>query len=307
MIPDFVLAAFLSITMFSIGSIIVKYQIPATKSPYHFLILQLTMSFILFLGIYLVDSQIHDPELQSIQGNNLLLFLSASFFSFFGYMTFIIGLEEGKASVGAIFLSSRVFLSVPLAVIIIGEIYPPATYLLILIALIGAIVVSWEEQLSIYQIFTLQAKGTRYFVLTTLFWSLANFSIRLLDGAIPLITFLTARLLIFVILAFLIFFLRYRSFPKFVWTRFLISGMTAYVLLIGFGQLLFVYAVSLNLGVTETVGIFEGTLTFIFSVVFAKIVGNSVLKEPLQPKILALRTFGVLLAIVGTLGTVLVA
>jgi hypothetical protein len=83
-----------------------------------------------------------------------------------------------------------------------------------------------------------------------------------------------------------------------------IRRVLVYVFILVSAQALFVYSLGKSLTVTEGIGVAEGAVTFIFSIVVASFIDNSVLQEPMDRKSLLLRTAGVFLATIGTLGVV---
>jgi drug/metabolite transporter (DMT)-like permease len=305
MVELFIITALMSIAFFAITSIISKYLIPVV-GPFHFLAYQLYMGFILLIliSIYEIFTGFQIEKILNFE-IILLIFFNA-IFTFLGYTTLMIGFNKGNASVGGIILSSRIFASIPLGFLIIGERYPDVTYFFIIMTLFGSILVSWERDLKLIKLFTLQAPGIRYFLATALFWGIANVLIRKLGGELPPFIFLTIRQAI-MILCMLVLLkvgkkkLDLRRAP--INVR-LLRQIFVYVSILLAAQALFVYSLGVSLTITEGIGIAEGTFTLLFSIVIARFIDNSLLKEPLDKQSLLVRLAGTLLAATGTFGII---
>ena len=305
-IPLYVIASIIAIIIFSGVSILLKYLIPQSGGPVQFTFIQFTISFTLHIFVIIIYTSFFNP-LYNIDFNQLLLIFLATLFGFLGYLSYMAGLNKGTASLGGVILSSRVFISIPIALILFNETYISSIYFSILLALIGSIIVSWDDKQSIGSIIKLKAPGIRYFFAAAFLWVFQNLIIRDLNNSIDLLLFLTIRMGFFFLFStiFIYFYLNYTnnsfSFPK----RKTISGIILYGLLSLIAQLGLVYALGENLLITETIGAFEGTLTFVFAILFANFIKNDFLNEPLSSKIILTRFFGVILSFIGTFLTIL--
>lgn len=305
-IPLYVIASIIAIIIFSGVSILLKYLIPQSGGPVQFTFIQFTISFTLHIFVIIIYTSFFNP-LYNIDFNQLLLIFLATLFGFLGYLSYMAGLNKGTASLGGVILSSRVFISIPIALILFNETYISSIYFSILLALIGSIIVSWDDKQSIGSIIKLRAPGIRYFFAAAFLWVFQNLIIRDLNNSIDLLLFLTIRMGFFFLFStiFIYFYLNYTnnsfSFPK----RKTISGIILYGVLSLIAQLGLVYALGENLLITETIGAFEGTLTFVFAILFANFIKNDFLNEPLSSKIILTRFFGVILSFIGTFLTIL--
>ena len=305
-IPLYVIASIIAIIIFSGVSILLKYLIPQSGGPVQFTFIQFTISFTLHIFVIIIYTSFFNP-LYNIDFNQLLLIFLATLFGFLGYLSYMAGLNKGTASLGGVILSSRVFISIPIALILFNETYISSIYFSILLALIGSIIVSWDDKQSIGSIIKLKAPGIRYFFAAAFLWVFQNLIIRDLNNSIDLLLFLTIRMGFFFPFStiFIYFYLNYTnnsfSFPK----RKTISGIILYGVLSLIAQLGLVYALGENLLITETIGAFEGTLTFVFAILFANFIKNDFLNEPLSSKIILTRFFGVILSFIGTFLTIL--
>jgi hypothetical protein len=70
---------------------------------------------------------------------------------------------------------------------------------------------------------------------------------------------------------------------------------------------MFVYALGNSLTITEAIGTGEGVVTLVGSIIIAKYFDNSILDEPTTGSSISIRMIGTILAIIGTLGVVLVS
>lgn len=305
-IPLYVIASIIAIIIFSGVSILLKYLIPQSGGPVQFTFIQFTISFTLHIFVIIIYTSFFNP-LYNIDFNQLLLIFLATLFGFLGYLSYMAGLNKGTASLGGVILSSRVFISIPIALILFNETYISSIYFSILLALIGSIIVSWDDKQSIGSIIKFRAPGIRYFFAAAFLWVFQNLIIRDLNNSIDLLLFLTIRMGFFFLFStiFIYFYLNYTnnsfSLPK----RRTISGIILYGVLSLIAQLGLVYALGENLLITETIGAFEGTLTFIFAILFANFIKNDFLNEPLSSKIILTRFFGVILSFIGTFLTIL--
>ena len=302
----FILTSITAIIIFSLIAILLKYIIPEAGGGFQFLALNFITLFFFYVVIHIFYSlftqSIPDPSSYQI-----LLIFFASIFGFLGSVTYIKGLEQGKASVGGVVLSSRVFIVVPLGYFLIGEEYPIFIYIFILIAFIGSVLVSWQEGLSIIEIITFQSSGMRYFLGTAIFWSLQNLIIRELNNTVFILTLLTIRgvfYLIFTVVGYLTL-IKTNKITHILLPKGYMPKLFLYGLLSVAAQLGLDYAIGENLSITETIAVFEGALTFIFTYLFAIFVSNEVLSEHVKGRVLLIRFVGVVLSVVGTVATIL--
>ncbi|MHA2169278.1 MAG: EamA family transporter [Candidatus Kariarchaeaceae archaeon] len=306
MLELYVVTALASISLFAITSILSKYLIPLIGGPYRFLTLHLGLGFpiLILLALFEYENGFESEVLLKL--DIWLIILITSVFALFGYISILIGFERGKASVGGIVLSSRAFASIPLGFLFLGERYPVAVYLLIFVTLVGAVTVSWDVTLNIGEVIRLEAPGMKYFTIAAFFWACANVLISMLDGEIPPFIFLAIRQIIMLSLTLFFYRIGSRNFDSMNHTIDFVKirRVLVYVFILVSAQALFVYSLGKSLTVTEGIGVAEGAVTFIFSIVVASFIDNSVLQEPMDRKSLLLRTAGVFLATIGTLGVV---
>lgn len=302
----FPIFALIATILFAITSIYGKYIFTKMGSSYHFFLVQLIITgILLFIGNLILI-----PDISSIYDlKNLFLLILSSFLAYVGFISLYRGFEVGNVSVGGVLLSSRVLITIPLA-LLIGEIYPSLVYVLIIIAVIGALMVSWTKNLPIKELLLLKSSGMYYFVLTLITWSLSNAVVRALNNAFHPLLFLFIRIIFFAIIALLSHsYLNPRLSPK---TKFiklnrpilLHTLMYSFILLSA--QSLFIWALGESLLITETIGIFEGIFTFILAISISLIpYFRNYLNEPLDKLTLSVRSMGTVITTLTTVGVVL--
>ena len=301
------LIAIITITataIFAVTSIYGKIIIEDLENSYVFFLLQ-----ILFIApVLLVLNIIIRPDLSNLSTPiDLIKVILSSVFSFVGYVFLYKGFEVGNVSVGGVMLSSRVLVSIPLA-ILIGEIYPPLTYFFILIALAGAILVSYKKNLSIKDFFKFKSSGMNYFIVTLFSWAISNTLVRDLDNHFHPLLFLLLRIIMFIIIAIITFpYLRSKLAPNssIRLSKRTIFQMITYVLIIVTAQILYITALGLSLTIAEGLGVLEGVFTFVLAIGLSKIsYFEEYLQEPLEKLTIIIRTFGVIIATVGIAGVI---
>ena len=290
--------------IFAVTSIYGKIIIEDLENSYVFFLLQI--SFI--SPILLILNIIIRPDLTYLTSPiDLLKVFFSSVFSFIGYVFLYKGFEVGNVSVGGVMLSARVLVSIPLA-ILIGELYPPLTYVFILIALFGAILVSYKKDLSIKDFFQFKSSGMNYFVVTLFSWAISNTLVRDLNNHFHPLLFLLLRILMFIIIGILTFpYLRSKLAPniKIKISRRIVIQLTSYVVILVTAQILYIYALGLSLTISEGLGVLEGVFTFILAIGLSKIrYFKEYLKEPLEKITIIIRSLGVVIATLGTFGVI---
>ncbi len=302
---DFIWTALIAVFLFAATSVMAKYLIVMVGGPYRFLAYQLTVGlFVIWFILLLFDPTPLNPNLKHPEV--FRSFLLSSLFGFGGFVCLMIGFSKGNASVGGIFISSRLAVNIPLAFIFLGEKYPVFVYVLILITLLGAILVSWEESLTVKDVFLMKGKGVIWFFLTMVFWGLSNLFITDIGNRLSSIEFLAYRQLFLFGATWMFFPLISRKVDGRT-GPFSFSFICLLLLYIAFtvsAQLLFIFSLLQNLTITEGIGAMEGAATFVISLGTAKLIGNSVLDEAMDRRMLLLRTTGVVLSTFGVMAII---
>lgn len=272
------------------------------------MIYQFTINLII-VGIVFVVLSITGTDFSTMfELNDLIILIVSSVFIFLGVITFYYGLNIGNVSVATVILSSRVLFIIPIGILFLGEIYLGITYLWIFVIVIGILLVSWDTKLSIKEV--LFFKGTYYYILTNIFWAIANSLIRFLHNDVHYVGIILIRLIVLTSLIFLVASkLNTRfSYPpiekKFNGKFFLI--VTVLVLSLFLGDLGYIYSLGFSATITEAIGSLQGLFVFIMILLLSKIkFFKDGLDEPLDKKTLTVRILGMVFATIGTIGIAL--
>lgn len=309
MVDSIALLALCMTVLFAFSSIYSKFLIERAGSSYHFFLIHIPLALTAF-WVLAVISMLNGDSFSSLQNmNHMAALIASSVFAWIGFVTLLRGFEVGNVSVGGVVLSSRVIFSVPIAIFVLSERYHNVVYLWIFIALIGAVLVSWEKGLEVRQLLLLKGGGASWFVVTCLSWAICNGFVRYLDNNVPVALFLAARMTVFALL----------SVATFPWlnrwladsrnlrpTRQLTGLILIYVLVLVAAQLGMIYALGESLTITEGIGVIEGVFTFIFAVLLARSATlQKTLNEPIDKHTLIVRAVASTLAAIGAMGVLL--
>ena len=142
MIETYQIVLVISVNLFAISSILGKYLINDSGGPINFLLYQLIIA-LPFLFVISYFEYWKESSIISLMTPKLIVaFFLLSLFAVIGYISLLKGFDEGNVSVGGIILSSRVVLSVPLAVFILSESYEMEVYIAIVISIFGVMIYS---------------------------------------------------------------------------------------------------------------------------------------------------------------------
>jgi drug/metabolite transporter (DMT)-like permease len=229
---------------------------------------------------------------------NVILIILSTTFLFFGVVSLYYGLKVGNVSVGGLILSSRVLVSIFLAIAILGENFPFIIYFWILIIFLGIIFTSWQENLSLIE--GIKDSGSIYFFITIIFWGFAFTIIGAINNEVFIITFLLIRLFVMCLLIIFLYpFLNsyigdsgkiHFSF-RYVFFIFL------FVLVATVGDAASIIALGESVTVAEAIGAFQGVIIFIFVLILSKNIKlKEIFGEPLGKKTLLVRSSGIIIA-----------
>ena len=268
------------------------------------MIYQFTINLIVVIVVFLALAFLGTDFGNLFDIQDVLILIISSALIFAGVITFYYGLNIGNVSVATVVLSSRVLFVIPLGLLFLHEFYPSITYFWIVVIVIGILFVSWEKDLPLKDVFML--KGTIYYILTNIFWAVANSLITFLHSEIHFVAIILIRLWV---LTFLIFILstklnsslKYSPLPKkFDKTLALLTFFLVIVLFMG--DLGFIYSLGSSLTISEAVGALQGLFVFILVLLLSNIpFFKNGLKEPLDKKTLTVRVLGIVLATLGTI------
>jgi drug/metabolite transporter (DMT)-like permease len=251
---------------------------------------------ILVIGIILIFLGTYPSENLTLE--NVILTIISTTFLFFGVVSLYYGLKVGNVSVGGLILSSRVLISIFLAISILGEHFPLIIYFWILIIFLGIIFTSWEENLSLIE--GIKDSGTMYFFLTIIFWGIANTIIGDINNEVFIISFLLIRLFV---MCLLIIFL-YPFLNSFIGDGRKIQFSFRYVIFISLfvlvatvGDAASIIALGESVTVAEAIGAFQGVIIFIIVLILSKNINlKEIFGEPLGKRTLVVRSSGLIIA-----------
>ena len=272
---------------------------------YHFLVLQTSIIALISTSMLLATIILGLNWYAVFTIQQLIPVILSAVLTFLGSVTVLRGFEVGNVSVGGVILSSRVFISIPAAILIFGEIYPTIVYIIIILIIIGNICVSWTKGQAFNAIVLFKGSGGRWFILTAIFFAIGNIFVRSINNNLPLLVLLTLRFDIYFILAIILFpifnpLLAHNKKP--IISKDAILKTIVFAVLTIVGELAFISVVRENLTIAEGLGVFEGIFTFSISLLVASNIHyNQVLKEPLDRQSLSIRITGAGLAILGTI------
>ena len=294
----FVTTAIFAIFLFAMTSVLTKFLINRIGGPFRFLTIQVGFGAII-TTITLVVSGIPIINPALARTNIALQFGLSILFAYFGFITLMIGFSKGNASVGGIFLSSRLIINIPLAAIFLHEIYPPLIYVFIAFGLFGALITTWEEGMNISDVLSIRANGVFWYVSTMVFWALSNLFVTGISDALHPIQFISYRYLIFVVVNLILYPFVQPKFDKkeLPISRSFLYFLAPYVIFTVSAQFLFVFSLQQSLTITEGIGAAEGVVTFVIALIVAKFISNKELNEPLESRVLRVRSGGVILSL----------
>ncbi len=285
------------------ASVWTKFLLPKIGGPINLIVVQQSFTLIALL-IYMYVEVKNGYDISIVFNPEYMYYLLlSSLFGFLGFVTLIIGFQKGHASVGGVLLSSRVFVSIPLAYLIIGEHYPIFIYILIFFALIGSVMNSWQVGMDFKSLITFRAEGMYWFIATSIFWAFGNLMIRSLDSVFEPMHFVSIRQFIMIPMAFTAYLYTTRKldWKKINYNPRIFTEVLFYAILLISAQFLFITALNQSLTLVEGIGVLEGSFTLLISLFVAKKYGNETLKEPLDKKSLIVKLSGTSIAMVSTI------
>ncbi|MFX0183179.1 MAG: EamA family transporter [Candidatus Hodarchaeota archaeon] len=303
----FILLAFIGTIVISISFVYGKLVLVQIKNPVHMLFLQISINYILLLIIYLPSLLVFGSELNAnLSISNIFIISCSAMAIFAGLVTFFIGLHEGNVSAGGVIVSSRVIASILLAWLFLNERFPINSYLFILVVFIGVLMVSWQKELRLEEIFLFRSSGSGWFIVAVIFFAIGNAFIRLLSNQINILTQLIFRLTFLLIATLIAYPLLNRKIgdkrplKETVRNPKLVLQAIIYVALILIADIVITLAIGESLTITEAITALEGLFVFMFMILIANNKTlQKALQEPFDKKTLTVRFLGVVIATIG--------
>ena len=303
-IPIYFYLAVSATLCYAIGAVYSKLFIDYIQNPVLLMIYQFTINLIVVFIVFVVLFLFGTNFSTLFDLNDIIILTISSIFIFLGVVTFYYGLNIGYVSVATVVLSSRVLFVIPLGILFLNEIYPSSIYFWIFIIVIGIFLVSWQKGLPIKDVFLL--KGTIYYILTNIFWAIANSLITYLHNNVHFVAIISLRLIVLTSLIFIFSTqlnssLHYKPLDRKFNIKF--AFLTFFLVLVLFlGDLQYIYALGESVIITEAIGSLQGIFVFIFVLILSIFpFFNTGLKEPLDNHTLLVRIIGIILATLGTL------
>ncbi|MHA2246229.1 MAG: EamA family transporter [Candidatus Hodarchaeales archaeon] len=303
----FIFLAFIGTIVISVSFVYSKLVLAQIENPIHMVFLQIAINYILLLIIYFPSLLLFGSEMnENLTISNIFIIFCSAMVIFAGLVTFFVGLKEGNVSTGGVIVSSRVIVSVFLAWLFLDEYFPFHSYLFILVVFIGVLIVSWQKELRLKDIFLFKSSGSGWFILAVFFFALGNAFIRLLSNQINILTQLVFRLSFLLIVTLLFYPLLnrkigdQRSLKETVRKSKLVLQTIIYVILIMIADIATTLAIGESLTITEAIAALEGFFVFILMALIAQNKTlQKALQEPFDRKTLTVRFLGVIIATIG--------
>lgn len=308
-IPIYFYLAVSATLCYAIGAVYSKMFMEYIQNPVLLMIYQFTINLIVVFIVFVVLFILGTDFSTLFNLEDFVILTISSILIFLGVVTFYYGLNIGNVSVATVVLSSRVLFVIPLGILFLNEIYSTAIYFWIIIIVIGIILVSWQKGLPIKDVFLL--KGTIYYILTNIFWAVANSLITFLHNDVHFVAIILLRLIVLTSLIFIFApklntSFNYKPLDKKFNKKFAILSFFL-VLILFLGDLQYIYALGESVTITEAIGSLQGLFAFIIvlGLSWFPFFKNG-LKEPLDKYTLVVRILGMVLATIGTLAIAII-
>jgi drug/metabolite transporter (DMT)-like permease len=219
------------------------------------------------LSFILVPDQIFFPPIEVVP-----YALVSGGTSILAYLLMYYGLTKYDASSAAPIVSIQSIFVIPLSFIFLGEYYGPIVTFWILIAIIGAVMTSWDEKIKIKQLISPKNKALWIFLMVSFLYASGNVAVKPALGFVSNFNFLIWRqfvwFAILVALMPLIFHQRERRCLVRDWKGAIVP-LSIVIFLQFFGYALMFYAfgisVQITTGLMATTGLFAVIIGFLLS------------------------------------------
>ncbi len=256
--------------LWSIFTFTVKYILSSKmKNFVSFIYLQGILVIFMFplLSFILVPDQIFFPPIEVVP-----YALVSGGTSILAYLLMYYGLTKYDASSAAPIVSIQSIFVIPLSFIFLGEYYGPIVTFWILIAIIGAVMTSWDEKIKIRQLISPKNKALWIFLMVSFLYASGNVAVKPALGFVSNFNFLIWRqfvwFAILVVLMPLIFHQRERRCLVRDWKGAIVP-LSIVIFLQFFGYALMFYAfgisVQITTGLMATTGLFAVIIGFLLS------------------------------------------
>lgn len=256
--------------LWSIFTFTVKYILSSKmKNFVSFIYLQGILVIFMFplLSFILVPDQIFFPPIEVVP-----YALVSGGTSILAYLLMYYGLTKYDASSAAPIVSIQSIFVIPLSFIFLGEYYGPIVTFWILIAIIGAVMTSWDEKIKIKQLISPKNKALWIFLMVSFLYASGNVAVKPALGFVSNFNFLIWRqfawFAVLLVLMPLIFHQRERRCLVRDWKGAIVP-LSIVIFLQFFGYALMFYAfgisVQITTGLMATTGLFAVIIGFLLS------------------------------------------
>lgn len=256
--------------LWSIFTFTVKYILSSKmKNFVSFIYLQGILVIFMFplLSFILVPDQIFFPPIEVVP-----YALVSGGTSILAYLLMYYGLTKYDASSAAPIVSIQSIFVIPLSFIFLGEYYGPIVTFWILIAIIGAVMTSWDEKIKIRQLISPKNKALWIFLMVSFLYASGNVAVKPALGFVSNFNFLIWRqfawFAVLLVLMPLIFHQRERRCLVRDWKGAIVP-LSIVIFLQFFGYALMFYAfgisVQITTGLMATTGLFAVIIGFLLS------------------------------------------
>ncbi|OGD53398.1 hypothetical protein A3K80_05435 [Candidatus Bathyarchaeota archaeon RBG_13_38_9] len=256
--------------LWSIFTFTVKYVLSSKMKNFVSLIyLQGLLIIFMFplLSFIIVPEQIFLPPIEIVP-----YALISGGTSILAYLLMYYGLTKYDASSAAPIVSIQSIFVIPLSFIFLGEYYGPIVTFWILIAIIGAVMTSWDEKIKIRQLISPKNKALWIFLMVALLYASGNVVVKPALGFVSNFNFLIWRQFVWfavlVALTPLIFHEKERTCLVKDWKSAIVP-LSIVIFLQFFGYALMFYAfgisVQITTGLMATTGLFAVIMGFLLS------------------------------------------
>ena len=299
---------FVVTVLFAAAAVYSKLLISYMQNTFHLLFYHIIFNFLIILGLFLAFFSGGNNFPDVILACDVIIIMISGGLTFAGIITLYQGFKEGNASIGGIFVSSRIIVSIPLAFFFLQEFFPPITYFWIVLILVGVLMVSWEKGILVTDVLLLRGKGVIWFLLTIVFWGVGNTVVGTLNNRFPIMGLMLIRLsfILFLMLTTYTFLNQRlgdgRPLPR---SPRLMGWIFGYVLILAVADIGFIFALGESVTLSEAISALEGL--FIFLMVLFMSFHPALrrgLDEPLDRQTLVVRFIGIIIATFGTIGIV---
>ncbi|MFX0185859.1 MAG: hypothetical protein ACFE95_22475 [Candidatus Hodarchaeota archaeon] len=290
---------------FSLGTILSKVALSVIKNRNIALYYQLFVNFLFIIVLFLIMQLITPFPFSDLTFNDYFILIGSAIFVYIALLFSYLGLERGNVSVGKVISSTRVGFSIIFAYVLLVELYSPDIYLIILIMLTGAIIVSWHQELQLKDFLTLKGGGIIWFIIAAFFMALSNYLLSSLQNTIAIQVIMLFRLAILFLISLI-----HTSWLKFYnrkdmnlkIDRRTLGYIIIYVICYIVGDFFLITALGISLTISEAVMTTQAIITFILIIGLSRLKSlKELIAEPLDQKTLVIRFIGIIIAVLATL------